>query len=138
MYETGASLNDLLSLLPVEQFEMPQKSYIVNFDHVTSITNTKVINGNPSDKIFYVKGGEMTISGDVDCDYNTIAADNGGVIITRPGINNICCDVSLLNAKESSVVINTNKSLPCGVGLVVLSGSTWKNLATGSVYETNK
>ncbi|EPP3958806.1 hypothetical protein ACUN97_000001, partial [Enterobacter kobei] len=61
-----------------------------------------------------------------------------GVIITRPGINNICCDVSLLNAKESSVVINTNKSLPCGVGLVVLSGSTWKNLATGSVYETNK
>lgn len=102
------------------------------------ITNTKVINGNPSDKIFYVKGGEMTISGDVDCDYNTIAADNGGVIITRPGINNICCDVSLLNAKESSVVINTNKSLPCGVGLVVLSGSTWKNLATGSVYETNK
>lgn len=43
VYETGASLNDLLSLLPVEQFEMPQKSYIVNFDHVTSITKTKVI-----------------------------------------------------------------------------------------------
>ena len=38
-----ASLNDLLSLLPVEQFEMRQKSYIVNFDHVTSITKTKVI-----------------------------------------------------------------------------------------------
>ena len=43
VYETGASLNDLLSLLPVEQFEMPQKSYIVNFDHITSITKTKVI-----------------------------------------------------------------------------------------------
>ena len=43
IYETGVTLNDLLSLLPVEQFEMPQKSYIVNFDHITSITKTKVI-----------------------------------------------------------------------------------------------
>ena len=43
VYETGASLNDLLSSLPADQFEMPQKSYIVNFDHVTSITKTKVI-----------------------------------------------------------------------------------------------
>ncbi len=43
IYETGVSLNELLALLPAEQFEMPQKSYIVNLDYVTSITKTKVI-----------------------------------------------------------------------------------------------
>jgi hypothetical protein len=103
-----------------------------------NIKNSKVINGNPSDKLFYVNGGEMTILGDIDCDYNTVAADNGGVIKTASGINNICCDVSLLNAKESSIVINTNNSLPCGLGLVIFSGEVWKNLASGNTYKVNK
>lgn len=43
VYETGTSLSDLLDLLPAEQFEMPQKSYIVNLDYITSITKTKII-----------------------------------------------------------------------------------------------
>ena len=43
VYETGASLQELLEQLPTAQFEMPQKSYIVNLDCVTSLTKTKVM-----------------------------------------------------------------------------------------------
>ena len=43
VYETGASLQELLEQLPTAQFEMPQKSYIVNLDCITSLTKTKVM-----------------------------------------------------------------------------------------------
>ena len=42
VYVTGTSLQELLEQLPAAQFEMPQKSYIVNLDYVTSLTKTKI------------------------------------------------------------------------------------------------
>lgn len=43
IFETGTTLNQLLEHLPLSQFEMPQKSYIVNLDCVTGLTKTRVI-----------------------------------------------------------------------------------------------
>lgn len=99
-----------------------------------NMKNVSVLNGSPSDKLFYVKGGDLTLSGDIDCEYNILAKDNGGVINTTAGMHSMYCDVALLNAKDGASVINTNDKLPCGLGVVIANQSTWKNLATGAIY----
>ncbi len=43
VYETGMTLAELLALLPTEQFGVPQKSYIVNFEYIAGMTKSKVL-----------------------------------------------------------------------------------------------
>lgn len=46
VYETSITLQRFMSLLPTNQFCMPQKSYIINFKHIQSITQTKILLDN--------------------------------------------------------------------------------------------
>lgn len=99
--------------------------------------NVCVINGSPANKPFYTRGGEIILSGDLDCEYNTIASDNGGVITIASGMHNIFCDVSLLKARDATAVINTNDSLSCGSGMVIAQDNSWRNLSSGATYKNN-
>ena len=97
--------------------------------------NVRVLNGSPKDKVFYAKGGMITLSGDIDCEYNTIACDNNGVITATAGMHKLYCDLNILKLKDAAIVINTNKTLSCGPGMVIANNGSWKNLATGAIYK---
>lgn len=99
--------------------------------------NVSVINGKSANKPFYAKGGMITLSGDIDCPYNTIVSDNGGSITTTAGVHNIPCDVSLLASTDGAAVQNLNSALSCGAGMVIVSAKVWKNVYSGSTYTSS-
>ncbi|HEB5128382.1 TPA: DUF1737 domain-containing protein [Klebsiella pneumoniae] len=100
------------------------------------LKNVSVENGAETMKLFYGKGGMITLSGDVDTPYSTIASDNGAVITTTKGMHNIPCDVSLLTPVDGASVYNTNAKLSCGAGMVIASEKVWKNLFSAATYSS--
>lgn len=101
------------------------------------MSNCRRINDSGSQTAFFASGGSITLSGSIDSGYNTIGTNSGGVIKTTPGVHNIPCDVSLLTSVDASSVHNTNASLACGAGRVLVQTKVWKNLFSGATYTSS-
>ncbi|HBM7650397.1 TPA: hypothetical protein LZ309_002002 [Enterobacter hormaechei subsp. steigerwaltii] len=101
------------------------------------MSNCRRINDSGAQTAFFASGGSITLSGSIDSGYNTIGTNSGGVIKTTPGVHNIPCDVSLLTSVDASSVHNTNASLSCGVGRVLVQTKVWKNLFSGATYTSS-
>ncbi|ENF7816528.1 hypothetical protein ABR157_002300 [Enterobacter soli] len=99
----------------------------VNLSGCSVITDTK-------QESFFANGGEIILSGNVKTNDNCVGIASGGVVKIESGINNILCDISMVNAERGCVVRNSNKNLSCGDGMVIYNGHSWKNMETGKEY----
>jgi hypothetical protein len=98
------------------------------------MSNCRRINDSGLQTAFFASGGSVTLSGSIETGFNTIGANSGGVIKTTAGNHNIPCDVSLLTSVDASSVHNTNASLACGAGRVLVQSKVWKNLFSAATY----
>ncbi|HHA1904040.1 TPA: phage tail fiber protein, partial [Enterobacter kobei] len=90
-----------------------------------------------SSAMFFASGGVITLSGDIENGVNNIGFNNGGAVTCPPGFHNIFADVSALKSQDGAAVRNSNGSLSCGTGVVMVNSKVWKHLYTGATYTSS-
>jgi hypothetical protein len=83
---------------------------------------------------FDTAGGSATVrsQGHIQTAGSPITRSASQVIRSRAF--DFSCDVSLLSRNAGDMATNTNAGLACGVGPVICTGPSWKNIATDAIY----
>lgn len=83
-------------------------------------------------------GSSVFLRGSVETDgNNAVATSNGGTITLARGMQGISCDVSKVTSLDGAGCHNTNGSLSCGAGQVVVQTKVWKNIFSGATYTSS-
>lgn len=83
-------------------------------------------------------GSSVILRGSVETDGNNAATtSNGGTITLARGMQGISCDVSKITSMDGAGCHNTNGSLSCGSGQVVVQTKVWKNLFSSATYTSS-
>lgn len=100
-----------------------------------SFKNCSAVNIGTSAMIFSRgASGRITISGDIINNVNNVSSDTGGSVAMLPAMNAIAADVSLITSVDGASCINTNASLSCGLGRVIVYNKVWKHMFSGATY----
>ncbi|HDR2790330.1 TPA: hypothetical protein QCJ61_004452 [Enterobacter asburiae] len=87
--------------------------------------------------MFFASGGTLSLAGDIDNGVSNIGLNSGGVVTFPPGFHNIFVDISLLTSQDGAAVRNSNGSLSCGTGMVMVNSKVWKHLYSGATYTSS-
>ncbi|MDU2820240.1 MAG: hypothetical protein E7C10_19610, partial [Enterobacter sp.] len=110
----------------------------VNFINVSSarlFVNNCWYRGDSGYTFMASNGSVVFLRGSVETDGNdAVATSSGGTITLARGMQGISCDVSKVTSLDGAGCHNTNGSLSCGAGQVVVQTKVWKNLFSGATY----
>jgi hypothetical protein len=103
-----------------------------------SFKNCEAVNIGVSALIFSRgANGKITVAGDLVNGINNVVSDTGGAVAMQPAMNDMSADVSLVTSVDGASCINTNGSLSCGLGRVIVYNKVWKHLFSGATYTSS-